>query len=127
VLTNLGPWTAATAPRRLYLGNGGAPFLTGLHWRIYRHARGRASGYLHAISAHCQPPIYRCRYYAIAVTVTTRRARWNAAHRRCYYTRMHWWWRTWRDLVAQHHWLSMRGFWEPAGTASGKRLPVAIS
>ena len=59
---NDGGWHAYVKPQAFYFGNGGAPFLTGLHWSSWGANGAWATGTLHMQAQPRCSPSYKCPY-----------------------------------------------------------------
>jgi hypothetical protein len=115
VLSNAGAWAANIKPASEYFGQGGAPFMTGLHWSKYSHSKAIAKGRLHAIKAGCTPT-YKCKYYVVNVKWILTSPKWcsnTACGGGWYYSKGHLEWSPKRKLGAQHYMrVTKRGYWQ---------------
>jgi hypothetical protein len=65
-------WTdMSVKPAGIYFGQGGAPFITSLHWSYWHNAASAyaGSGTLHVQAPNCQQPSYKCPYVSEPATV----------------------------------------------------------
>ena len=100
-------WHGNVEPGSIYFGNGGAPYLTGLHWTSWNGTSAWATGKLWTEKFGCTPS-YTCPYYSRWAGVYLNTARWHGGVR--YYARMavkFWYAGKWRWDTG---WIS-RGYW----------------
>lgn len=118
VMTNNGAWAPQVRPSSLYIGNTGAPYLTGLRWNYYKHGAAHASGTLHAQLRSClrSHPAYKCKYVTTPVTIALGVPRLKRAVHGMgggwYYSAMAWTWNR-SGLNAARNWtVDRRGYWQ---------------
>lgn len=68
VVYNDNGWHGSVKPGILYFGNGGAPYITGLHWTSWNATSAQATGRLWTEKFGCTPS-YRCGYSSRYVQV----------------------------------------------------------
>jgi hypothetical protein len=95
-------------PAAIYVGEGGAPYVSALHWSGWAAAGARASGYLHMQVPGCTLPSYRCPQVTVRVTVRLGEVRIHDGS--AYFSRMRW---TYLRDQRPHaiSWRTDRGFW----------------
>jgi hypothetical protein len=72
VQANILGWSGMSVrPAGINFGEGGAPFITGLHWSYWDNGTSAyaASGTLHQQVPGCTLPVYKCKYASEPVTV----------------------------------------------------------
>lgn len=95
-------------PAAVYVGEGGAPYVSALNWSAWAAAGARASGFLHMQVPGCTMPTYRCRYLKVRVTVRLSEVRTHDGA--AYFSRMRWtYFRDQRPHAIS--WRTDRGFW----------------
>jgi hypothetical protein len=83
---NDGDWQPYVQPGGIFFGNGGAPFLTGLHWSSWGVNGGWATGKLHMQAQPRCTPSYKCPYVTRWAGVYLSTVRLHGGTR--YYARM---------------------------------------
>jgi hypothetical protein len=118
-MTNLGPWWPASKPASLYMGNGYAPYLTGLKWPKYGHKAATAKGTLHTYKRACLKTGSRyCKQYKLAVTASLSHTKFHCVaiiNGKCsggyYFSLMTWAWKG-TGFAAAHEWdVNKHGYW----------------
>jgi hypothetical protein len=119
VMTNLGPWAPALWPSSLYMGNGHAPYLTGLKWPKYLHAGATAKGILHTWKTSCLKTGSRtCKQYKLAVTASLSHTLFHCGPKwqgKCtggyFYSLMNWAYKG-TGFAAPREWDVVKGWWK---------------
>jgi hypothetical protein len=98
-------------PRAIYIGNGGAPYVTHLAWSHWNGTSAYATGILNRQYASCLTvkPAYKCPEHRFGVGVTLSRVETHDGVR--YFSRMRWSWHTRAGAHRNTYWRSSRGFW----------------
>jgi hypothetical protein len=98
-------------PRVIYIGNGGAPYLTRLVWSHWNGTSAYASGILNRQYASCLSvkPAYKCPEHRFAAGVTLSRVETHGGVR--YFSRMRWSWHARSGAHRFTYWRTVRGFW----------------
>jgi hypothetical protein len=78
-------WHASVEPGRFFFGQGGAPYLTQLHWTSWNGTSAWATGKLWIQQPGCTPS-YKCPYYSRWAGIYLNTIRWHNGTR--YYARM---------------------------------------
>jgi hypothetical protein len=98
-------------PHAIYIGNGGAPYLTRLAWSHWNGTSAYASGVLNRQYASCLTvkPAFRCPEHRFGVGVTLSRVEKHDGVR--YFSRMRWSWHSRSGAHRFTYWRTVRGFW----------------
>jgi hypothetical protein len=104
-------------PAAIYIGQGGAPYLTALRWLSWTAAGAVGDGYLHRQRPGCAGPAYRCRYQRFEVQVRLGDVRTHGTVR--FYARMWWTYRSdqHRSVIG---WRNYRGYWRGTGRSESR-------
>ncbi len=95
-------------PAAIYVGEGGAPYVSALDWSGWSAASARASGYLHMQERGCTLPNYQCPQEKFRVTVWLSAVRTHDSA--AYFSRMRWTYPSDQRPQATN-WQIDRGFW----------------
>jgi len=82
---HLDGWHGYVKPGTFIFGNGGSPYLTGLHWTSWGSKSAWGTGKLWTVKPGCHP-LYQCRYYSRWVGVYLNTVRSHSGHP--YFARM---------------------------------------
>jgi hypothetical protein len=98
-------------PHAIYIGNGGAPYVTRLVWSHWNGTSAYASGILDRQYASCLrvKAAYKCPEHRFGVGVTLSRVESHDGVR--YFSRMRWSWHTRSGAHRFTYWRTARGFW----------------
>jgi hypothetical protein len=109
-------------PAVIYVGEGGAPYVSALSWPSWTAAGARADGDLHMQKPGCALPAYQCRYQRFGVKVQLSQVKFRDGVR--YYARMRW---TYTGDHVRHviRWTISGGYWEPSGIPVGRAAVAA--
>jgi hypothetical protein len=99
-------------PRAIYIGNGGAPYVTHLAWSHWDGTSAYAAGILNRQYASCLTvkPAYKCPEHRFGVGVTLSRVETHDGVR--YFSRMRWSWHTRSGAHRFTYWRTARGYWD---------------
>lgn len=108
-------WEVNQHPGGLYMGNGHAPYLTGLYWTVDQHSEGKAHGTLHTYRTACLkgPNPSGCKQVRVKVTIVLTVPKWHQVDPLdggYYWSAMAWRY-TGTGLAAPRNWHISKGFW----------------